>query len=150
ALLSGADESRAKELLAAPATASQSLVSTLHNTLHSDPDTRPWYPSSRLKAVSWLIGGLLTGLILLRAGRTSLSGPAVVVVLGALMVIMMLLSPVCHRHYFCLSVPLVMGLLAAGEGRPDPRANAGLLLVLAANVVAHLAANLPGCEWLRD
>ena len=33
--------------------------------------------------------------------------------LGALVILMLLSSPVCHIHYFTLAVPLVMGLMVA-------------------------------------
>ncbi|HXG13183.1 MAG TPA: glycosyltransferase family 87 protein [Gemmataceae bacterium] len=151
ALVGGPDQSRARELLAAPATASQSLISTLHNTLHPDPDSRPWYPSPWLRAVAWLIGAVLTALTFLGAGRHARNGVGDVVVFGALILIMLLLSPVCHRHYFCLAVPLVMGLTAAyWERRAFPKVDIGLALVLTVNFVANSVSHLPGCEGLRD
>ena len=36
---------------------------------------------------------------------------------GTLLLIMLLLSPVCHTHYFALAVPLLMGLLALSWDR---------------------------------
>jgi hypothetical protein len=63
-----------------------------------------------------------------------------------LTVLMPLLSPVCHLHYFCFALPLVAGLLAAGEGP----GRLGLGLVLAVHFVANLLPHLPGLELLRD
>jgi hypothetical protein len=55
----------------------------------------------------------LTGLTLAAAWRRRLAGPTLVIWLGALTIVMALLSPVCHLHYFCLALPLGTGLLAA-------------------------------------
>src|SRR5262249_5163489 len=44
-------------------------------------------------------------------------GPGALLMLGALAEVMLLLSPVCHLHYFCLSAPLVMALVTRLEGR---------------------------------
>ena len=41
------------------------------------------------------------------------SVPAQLLVLSALFLLMILISPVCHLHYFCLSIPILMGLIAA-------------------------------------
>lgn len=152
ALTGTGDESRARELLGAEAVFSQSLVSTLHNVLHPDPSARPRFHSLELKAVAWLIGAVLTGLTLLRARRLgNASGPPLLLVLGALAMLMLLLSPVCHRHYFCLALPLVMGLLAlTWERRGSPWLDGGLLLVLLVNLAATSISHLPRWEWLRD
>lgn len=151
ALVGGLDETRAKELLAVSASASQSLITTLHKLVYFDPATRPVYPTPALRAAAWLLGALLTGLTLWKLGRGSRSGPPVVLALGALMVLMVLLSPVCHRHYFCLALPLVMGLFAYDwEGKTVPVIGAGLTLALAVNFLANTVYHLPGCEWLWD
>src|SRR5262249_7020106 len=103
------DPSRARELLDVAATDSPSPVATMHNTLNFDRATRPRQAAPAVRRAHWLIGALLTGLTLLAAGRRRRDGPATVVLLGALLVLMLLLSPVCHLHYFCLWLPLVMG-----------------------------------------
>jgi hypothetical protein len=70
---------------------------------------------------------------------------------GALALIMVMLSPVCHAHYFVVSVPVVMGLLAVAweRDRVTP-----LSWALVALFVVQLAGNtvplLPKMEDLRD
>ena len=67
------------------------------------------------------------------------------------MVIMILLSPVCHLHYFCLSVPLTMGLLAAVlEEDGSRRARIGVFAVLAFYGAANIVPHLPKFQLLRD
>src|SRR5262249_39625217 len=138
ALGAGADPSRARELIEVTATDSQSIQAALHNTLYPDPATRPGHPAAWVRAVHWLAGGLLTLLTLAAARRRWGDGQAAVIAFGALVTVMLLLSPVCHLHYFCLLVPLVMGLLAASwEGKPTASLGPGLLLLLAAVVAAN-------------
>jgi hypothetical protein len=143
---------RAHELLDITATASQSLQATLHNTLHP----HRWYrPNHATTAVVWsarLLGLALTGLTLLAYGwkreRDALDS---LVLLSCLVLCMLLLSPICHLHYFTLSILLVMGLLLAEwEKRSDLRLSAGLILLLLVNVVANALPNFDGLEVFRD
>jgi hypothetical protein len=144
ALAQGADQSRAKELIEVTATDSQSLAAVLHNMLHLDRATRPDVPSPAVRRAHWGIGGALTLLTLLAAGWRRGGAGREVLFAGMLTVLMPLLSPVCHLHYFCFALPLVAGLLAAGA-RP------GLLgLVLGVHFVASLLPHLPGLQVLRD
>jgi len=74
-----------------------------------------------------------------------------VLTFGALVVLMNLLSPVCHLHYFCLSMPLAMGLVAAAwEKNGAPRLGTATALALAVNGLANAVPHLPGCDLLRD
>jgi hypothetical protein len=152
----GADQSRAKELINVTGTDSQSFQAILHNSLHPDPATRPPHPATWVRAVHWLVGLLMTALTLLAAWRQRGDGPGSVIAFGSLVLIMLLLSPVCHLHYFCLSLPLVMGLLAASwEGKADPRLGKGMMLLLAVNVAANALPYFAGpdarfVQLLRD
>jgi hypothetical protein len=75
----------------------------------------------------------------------------VVFFLGALTLAMLFLSPVCHTHYFSLSLPLVMGLLARRwEQAPSGRAGAGLWLLLGMQVVGNALPLFPIFEKLKD
>jgi hypothetical protein len=152
ALVGGADQSRARELLAAEATFSQSLPSTLHNLLHPDPQTRPRFPTPALRAGAWLVGLLLTAGTLWRGRRVRAdNGLPALLVFGALAVLMLLLSPVCHRHYFCLALPLALALIAgAWERKQFPALEVMPALVLAINLAILTLTHLPGGEWLRD
>jgi len=151
ALAGKGDQSRAKELIEVTATDSQSLLAVIHNTIHLDRSTRPAYPDGWVRVAHWLIGGILTGITVLTAVRRSQSGPLEIVFFGALILMMLLLSPVCHLHYFCLVLPLVMGLTAVIWERP----RSGLLSfclwsLVILNGLANILPHLPGLEVLRD
>jgi hypothetical protein len=152
ALGTGTDRSRARELIDVTATESQSFQAILHNTLHLERYTRPPQAAPWVVRTSWLLGGALTGLTLLLGWRRPHhDAPAGLLTFGGLLVLMNLLSPVCHLHYFCLSLPLAMGLVAAAwERNGAARLGAGTALVLAVNGLANTLPHLPGCELLRD
>jgi alpha-1,2-mannosyltransferase len=157
ALGAGSDQSRAKELLEATATDSQSIQAALHNALYPDLATRPPQPSMAVRCIHWLAGGLLTLLTLLIAGRRQ-DGPAVAITFGALTVLMLLISPVCHLHYFCLSLPLAMGSLATvwnheTHERPEKGKRIGrvaLVAVLILYAIANALPQFPSLQILRD
>jgi hypothetical protein len=150
----GEDKSRAKELIEATATDSQSVLTVLHNTLYRDRATRPNDASPRERGVHIVIGLVLTMGTLLSVGRRPLHGADVPLFVGALTLVMLLLSPVCHTHYFALALPAVMGLLArAWEEEPDrvwlrPGLAALFGLVVAGNVLPLLP--YAWGEFLKD
>jgi hypothetical protein len=147
ALTDAGDQTRADELTHVTATDSQSILAVVHNTRYLDRPSRPRAADARDRLAHWAVGALLTLLTFAAARRgAAREGAAAVVLLGSLVVLMLLLSPVCHLHYFSLSVPLVMGLIAA-PGRLHGR---GLWVLLAFNVVANALPRLPGLEVLRD
>src|SRR5262249_4780194 len=107
----GSDRSRAKELIEVTATDSQAPVAIIHNFLYPDRATRPPRPSLEVRLAHRLIGTALTLITVLAAGWRRPSDRIVeVFFLGALMLAMLLVSPVCHLHYFCLGMPVAMGL----------------------------------------
>ncbi|HZT81209.1 MAG TPA: glycosyltransferase family 87 protein, partial [Gemmataceae bacterium] len=148
----GDDHARDKELIGATSTDSQSLGPIIHNTLHLNPYTRPQQHSAAVRLAHWLGGGLLTLVTLLAAGRGSaghrLRGP---LLLGALTLVMLMLSPICHLHYFCLALPLIMGLMALQwEVNGAARLNWGLTILLVVNFAANGVTHLPDSELVRD
>lgn len=148
----GDDQSRAKELTELTHNDSQSFLAMLHNSTHLDPATRPALPSDAARRVHWALGALLLGLtfvpVVLRRRIDDLK-PAVL--LGMLMLVMLLLSPVCHLHYFCLAVPLIMALMTASwERRGFPRLGIALALVLVTNFVAGVLPHFSAFQVLRD
>jgi hypothetical protein len=146
----GSDRSRAKELIEVTATDSQSFQAMIHNMLHPDPATRPPQPSAMVRATHWLAGGLMT-LVTLFLARRREDGSSVLITFGALIVIMLLLSPVCHLHYFCLSLPLGMGLLAAvWERDGNPLERMAVYTVLILHGIATALPHIPGLQPLRD
>src|SRR5207244_155765 len=111
ALTEGGNQSRAKELIDVTATDSQSFLAVTHNTLHVDRARRPAVASPSVRLMHWALGGTFTALLLLAFGTSRRPAGDEVVLLGGLIVLMILLSPVCHLHYFALVLPLAAGLL---------------------------------------
>jgi hypothetical protein len=148
----GSDDTLASELLDSINNDSQSLSSALHNSLHLDRTTRPASPSLIVQSVALLTGALMTVATLAAAGRRRRGGgPALVLLFGSLTVIMLVICPVCHTHYWALLAPLVMGLLAARwEGRGEVRVGLGLGLLLWVSSATYILCSLPGLEILRD
>jgi hypothetical protein len=148
----GTDQSRAEELIMMTRNDSQSVLAAIHNSLHPDRLHRPDHPTVAVRWTARIVVSFLTVCTLLAAGwRRTAGGAAVVLFLGALVLDMLLYSPVCHLHYFSLLVPLVMGLLdCRWKGQANPRLGKGLLLLFAANVVGNMLPNLPGMELVRD
>jgi len=150
ALAVSADSSRSHELIAATATDSQSFQVTLHNTLHPARATRPAFPDAWVRWTARLAGGVLT-LITLLAGRAAKSANDTCLVYAGLIIITLLLSPVCHLHYFCLAIPLLMALMVTTwRRRQDHRLGIGLTALFAVFALGNLVPTLPGCELLRD
>ena len=70
---------------------------------------------------------------------------------GSLTLVMLLTSPVCHLHYFCLALPLVMGIVAAAWDRNGSmRLGVGPTLLFAVFFIGSLLPSLPGLAVLRD
>jgi hypothetical protein len=148
---SGDDASRADELTNQTATEGQSILTALHNTLYPDPYHRPAKASQTVRLVSYLLGGLLTLATLAAFGRRRRDGLDVVLFFGLLVLDMLLVSPVCHLHYFSLALPLVTGLMADRWQRHEGLSLGPWLLgVLAVNAVANLLPQLPDSGILRD
>jgi hypothetical protein len=149
---SGDDASRAEELTNQTATEGQSILTALHNTLHYDLAARPHKASPALRYISYLIGALLTLTVLSVFGwRRRGDGIDVVLFFGLLVVNMLLISPVCHLHYFSLLLPLAMALAAERWRRHDGLSLGPWLLgFLIANGIANLLPQLPEMNLLRD
>ncbi len=143
---------RAHELLDITATASQSLQATLHNTLHPHRWYRPNHATTTVVWIARIMGLVLTGLTLSAYGwKRQRDAIDSLVLLSCLVLCMLLLSPICHLHYFTLSILLVMGLLLAEwEKRSDLQVSGGLAILLLANVVANALPNVDGLEVFRD
>jgi alpha-1,2-mannosyltransferase len=152
ALGGGSDHARDIELILATSTDSQSPVAMIHNALHLDRLSRPYVASAQVRLAHWLIGGLLLGVTLLAAGPND-GGHRLrpLLFLGALSLVMLLLSPVCHLHYFCLALPLVMGLIAwEWQTRGSRRLSRGLLVVLVLHCAINAMTHFPGMDLIRD
>lgn len=149
---SGDDASRDEELLNITATEGQSILTVLHNTLHYDLATRPRKASPELRMVSYLLGGLLTLATLGAFGwRQREDAIDIVLFFGLLALNMLLISPVCHLHYYSLLLPLVTAL-AANRWQGRERASLGPWLwgLFLASAVGNLLPQLPEANLYRD
>jgi hypothetical protein len=114
----GEDESRRNEITALTSTDNQSFQAMIHYALYRDAATRPADASVPVRTAHWVIGAALTAATLAAARwRAPRGGLTEAVALGALILVMLLTSPVCHSHYFILGIPLVMALIAAEWAR---------------------------------
>ena len=132
---------------------SQSLLAAMHNTANLDRTTRPPHPSELVQWGSRLAGGILTLLTIAAAGWRWRGDPlSESLFLGCLIVVMLLVSPVCHLHYFCLEVPLLITLVAIAWERRGAGLSigAGLTALVVVNVVSETLPNLPAFDLLRD
>ncbi len=149
---SGDDKSRADELTNQTATEGQSILTALHNTLHYDLASRPHKASSELRYLSYLLGGMLTMTALGAFGwRRRDDGIDVILFFGLLVLNMLLISPVCHLHYFSLLLPLATGL-AADRWLTHKGLSLGpwLLGIFIANGIGNLLPQLPDMNIFRD
>lgn len=141
------DLSRAAELTLGTQTDNQSIQSVVHVLRNPDPTTRlPWMDDTTRK-VNWAAAVLLTGATVVAGWRRSAAGTAdQLIFLGCLCTVMVLVSPVSHRHYAVLVLPLASGLWLKGMlAHPDRvTAGPGIGAVLAAWGIANVVVLLPG------
>jgi hypothetical protein len=150
----GGDQTRAEELTNITATDNQSFLAILHNYQYwGRLETRPGQPAAWARTAHWLIGGILTLALLGAAGRRPDDDPIrCLVFLGSLFLLMALVSPVSHLHYFSMALLLVMALLNASlEGREAalrPRPALWALLVSAG--IGYALPSIPVWEARRE
>jgi hypothetical protein len=124
----GSDASRAKELTGATAASSQSIQAVLHNIRNPNPVDRPATLAASTRIGQWTIAAVLIGAVVwLGSGRPA-TPRAEVAFAGSLCVVMIVISPVCHLHYFVFAIPVVTVLWCG----PRSRAKTVLLIAFAA------------------
>lgn len=153
----GGDQTRAKELTNTTATDSQSFAALIHAWRHPDRFQRPENASVDTKLAHWGIGAVLTAIMagfVWRRLAVENSPQHNLIILGCLCVLMLLLTPVSHMHYYALAYPLVAGLwlthLANCPQRTYPQLSTMMGLFAWGLLVA--LPLLPGefCAELRD
>jgi hypothetical protein len=164
----GNDQSRAKELTEVTATDSQSLVAVIHNTMYPDRSTRPHHASASVRLAALLISGALVGLTFWAARLRQRNSIVELFAFGQLVIVMLVLCPVCHLSYFCLTLPLIMAIVhmvwiseRLGEAPPQttttgqrafqPAARPqALTWLFVLSGIAQTLPHIPGLEIHRD
>ena len=147
------DKSREDELLGKGLTDNQSLKSAPFNVLHPNIVTRPAQVPAWAEWNHRICGLLLTAITLAAGFRSGFrSDWSQAAVLGGLIFLMCVLSPVCHLHYFTYMLPIIMALLARSwEFRKDMNPGPLLCCLLTLMFAANLFPQLPSMELvLRD
>ena len=111
----GGDQLRAKELTSVTATDNQSFAAVVHAWRYPDPATRPDQADRSTKLVHLALAGLLaTAALVVGWRRVGLHPADQLVYFGCVALLMVLMSPVSHMHYYAFALPLVAGLWARG------------------------------------
>ena len=151
ALTGDGDDTRTEELLSVNATWSQAFEVVIHKTMYRDRLTRPLEIPRWLKLAHLAVGAGLTLLVLLVARRAAHRATGVVFTFGSLFLLMILLCPICHLHYFTFCVPLLMALLAQRwEGKSTLGSGTGLTVLFALFFVANGLPQFDELAVLRD
>jgi hypothetical protein len=146
----GGSSSRATELTDAAATQSQAIQVILLKTVYLRASQLPPQPEAWMKAVHWAAGAAMTLTTLLFMTRRRDDGLSQVAGVGMLALVMVLMSPVCHLHYFTVGLPVVAAVLARLDldGRPWPKHV--FTVLFAAMVAAWSVPMIPGLGVLRN
>ncbi len=147
---------------------SQSTMSVIHAWMHPERLKRPEKIPTLLRAIHWVFGSALT-LMTLFAGRDlcrwwrptaaasetlRTSTPAclrLMLFAGLLMINMLILSPMCHSHYLCLTIPALTALLACDwHRRRDDWMSRELTGLSGVFLAALIIPMLPGMGLLDD
>lgn len=110
AMADASQADRSKEMFNILKTDNQSIQAVLHAWQYWGDENAPAEPSAKTRAAHWIIGIALTVTTLVM-GRRQLSGNDLLLFAGALATVMLFVSPMCHLHYYVLTMPLVTGLL---------------------------------------
>ena len=149
-----ADQSRHQELHGANSTHSQSVQAAVHTWMYPERATRPDTVDPIAKWAHLGTAAIMLAITML-VGRRRLTPAPVdqLLFLGCLCVLMMLITPISHLHYYAMVMPLICGLwlrglaLRPGAVSADRRTTA---MLAAWGIITAIPA-LPGptFEWLR-
>ncbi|MCZ2344301.1 MAG: DUF2029 domain-containing protein [Bacteroidales bacterium] len=148
----GGDTTRAKELTGITATDNQSFAAIVHTIRHPDRAERPIQADRLTKMIHLGIAGSLALICLWVGWRGVGPHPAdQLIYFGCVAMLMMLMSPVTHMHYYTFALPLVSGLWARSlASRPNAVFADGKTLALLAIWGATTGAVLFPVELLRE
>ncbi|NNM84881.1 MAG: DUF2029 domain-containing protein [Phycisphaerales bacterium] len=142
--------SRDVELFDVNHTDSNSYEAIINHMLH--PGHNPPMPSRAVKVMHWLISLALVAATLLVERRSRVDHPLHRnLFFGCLIAVLLPMIPICHPHYFCLTLPLVVTLMAVRWER-DQKLPFGwpLLAVLWFVFAAHIITVLPHARYFRN
>jgi hypothetical protein len=171
--LSQGDTSRKFELYGLSGTESQSLVAVAHNLAHLTtprgfrPEDADWWSRPlliivgcsmlliTLIAAGWRTVHAITGGLRERTAAfvrwPTSADPAAPATIGLLLCVMLVVTPVCHTHYFAFALPTVVWLVSRGvREHPQQALNSLGWLLGFAYLAAHALPRLPGLEILQD
>jgi alpha-1,2-mannosyltransferase len=149
----GGAATRDKELIEMTATDNQSIQAVIHNYEYWGLDVKPAKAHWATKLAHVMIGSMLTGLLLLAYGRRRDDNAIrMLLLLGGLIDILAIVSPVSHTHYFCLALPVVMALAAHSISSQPKRLlpYAGSLAVLIVSGICFAMPMIPFWEGRRE
>ena len=152
------DETRSKELMNATSTDSQAFHAIIHNIRHPDAAARPDNSDALSKGLHYLFGLSMIAATVLVARRHPAwnDRPAdALLIFGSFCIIMVLLAPASHMHYYAYALPMILGLVAQDlRNRPGAAVpSRGLLIGLTAWTVCISVAMIdtaPECVRLRE
>ena len=144
----GGSHSRSVELTDVAATKSQAFQVVLVKTIHLGGKL-PAQPAVWMKLVHWSLGAAMTLATLAFLCRPRNDGLALTAGVGMLALVMVILSPVCHLHYFTVGLPIVMALMACFEDR-SLAMKVALGVLFAAIMAAWTVPMITGYGVLRD
>jgi hypothetical protein len=146
----GDSDSRSTELINATATQSQSFQVIMHKTVHLHVLIPPPRPAAWMKACHWLIGAAMTLATLLFLSRHWGNALAIMAGVGMLSLVMVLLSPVCHLHYFTVGVPVVMALMGRFTLQGSLGVRLGMWCLFLAIAASWSLPMIPGLGIMRN
>jgi hypothetical protein len=102
---------RALEMFHVLRTDNQSPQAVLHAWKHRNDPHAPPQPDAATRTAHWLIGLVVTSITIAAMRGSRLLGSDLALAFSALIVVMLMVSPMTHLHYYCLTLPLVATLL---------------------------------------
>ena len=145
------DPLREKELVNATGTQSQSFQVILHKTIYLGRADIPPQPAGWMKLLHLLIAATMTGALFWgEAGLGRASGQLLFGKLVLLTMVMVMVCPVCHLHYFIVTLPLFMIVRARMETKTDWRGYRLWIVLTVTFVLALSVPMIPGVLILRD
>jgi len=127
------------------ATDNQSLLATIHRWIYPAGD-RPLKATRAERLSCYAVGGLMLFGWSVAAGRRRKDSPRqLTLILGTLMGITLVVSPVAHNYYFLLLLPLIAGLIDEALTRYEHGLRTQAIIIsLGVFTLIDILARIPG------